>query len=162
MHIWTIEKWRKYYNLESPNYRSGLRLKFDRDVHPEVKRACKEFAKWMRREYFFPIRVPIYLKSKSKIKALDGEMVYGTCFEPLNRNEEPYIRIAVGDYYELIDKWGDKDSVLAAYLKCIAHELTHYFQWINDIKLTEIGKERQAAINAKYILEEYAETRDHP
>ena len=44
----------------------------------------------------------------------------------------------------------------------MAHELTHYFQWINSIKLTPIGKERQATNYADYVLEDYAETREHP
>ncbi|EOO25981.1 hypothetical protein ICM_00435 [Bacillus cereus BAG1X2-3] len=44
----------------------------------------------------------------------------------------------------------------------IAHELTHYFQWINDIKLTRIGYERQATTYSGYIIDEYKETREHP
>ena len=40
--------------------------------------------------------------------------------------------------------------------------VTHYFQWINSIKLTPIGKERQATNYADYVLEDYAETREHP
>ena len=58
-------------------------------------------------------------------------------------------------------KWG-KDSALTAILSTIAHELTHYFQWINALKLTPIGQERQATNYARYILDEYAETREHP
>ena len=134
MHIWTIENWGKFYNVESSTYRSGLRLKFDKDVNSEVKRACIEFARWMRKEYYFPVRVTVYLRSKTRIRAIDGDIVYGTFFGPYNRYKEPYIRVAVGDYNELIEKWGNIDLVLTSYLKCIAHELTHYFQWINDIK----------------------------
>ncbi|MCE0554415.1 hypothetical protein LQK80_24240 [Bacillus thuringiensis] len=44
----------------------------------------------------------------------------------------------------------------------IAHELTHYFQWINDIRLTRIGYERQATAYSGYIIDEYKETREHP
>lgn len=39
----------------------------------------------------------------------------------------------------------------------MAHELTHYFQWINALKLTPIGRERQANAYARYITDEYAE-----
>ncbi|WP_226602578.1 hypothetical protein [Bacillus cereus] len=148
MHIWTLTNWRKYYNLEEKSHRMGLRLKFDKDVDPEVRRAIKEFCKWIRREYFFPIRVPIYVKSSYKIKAMDGELVYGTFFEPFNRNDE-------------LEKRGKNDA-LGGYLFTIAHELTHYFQWINDIKLTRIGYERQATTYSGYIIDEYKETREHP
>ena len=161
MHIWTIEKWKKYYELSNPNHRSGTRLRLDRAVNPDVKRACKEFVSWLRKEYFFPIRVPIYIKATEKIKANDGEMVSATFFYPDDRLTEPYVRIAVGDYSELKNESG-QDTALAAILGSIAHELTHYFQWINDLNLTEKGRERQAKAYVRYIIDEYAETREHP
>ncbi|MBJ8069588.1 hypothetical protein BWGOE4_16160 [Bacillus mycoides] len=161
MHIWTLTNWEKYYNLEEKRNRTGLRLKFDTDVDPEVRRAIKEFCKWLRREYFFPIRVPIYVKTSYKIKTMDGELVYGTFFGPFDRNVEPYIRISAGDYYDTVQKNG-KDKALGYYLVTIAHELTHYFQWINDIKLTRIGYERQATAYSGYIIDEYKGTREHP
>lgn len=160
MHIWTLENWKKFYP-ENSNVRHGLRLRFDTDIDPEVKRALKEFGKWLRTEFYFPIRIPVYVKAQKKIKAKDGEMVYGTFFEPCNRYDEPYIRIAAGDYPNLLNKW-DKDNALASNLSCLAHELTHYFQWINALELTDIGRERQATKYASYILSEYSETREHP
>jgi len=159
MHIWTIEQWKKYYELTY--HRSGIRLRFDKFVDHEVKRACKEFVFWIRKEYFFPIRVPIYIKATDKVKANDGEMVSAICFIPNNRLFEPYIKIAAGDYYAIKNKRG-KDNALAAILKSMAHELTHYFQWINNLTLTNKGAERQATMYARYILDEYAETREHP
>ena len=161
MHIWTMEKWTKLYNISDPKHRTGVRLKFEKKVDPEVRRACKEFLSWLRKEYFFPIRVPIYIKATKKIKAKDGEMVSATCFRPFDIHEEPYIRISVSDYHELESKRG-KDNALAAILSSIAHELTHYFQWINGLELTPIGEERQAKAYARYIIYEYAETREHP
>ena len=161
MHIWTLTNWEKYYNLPDKDHRDGLRLRFDKGVNGEVKRACIEFCKWLRRAYYFPIRVPVYIKSSRKIKALDGEYVSATFFEPDYRYDEPYIRISTGDYEELLGKCG-KDNALAPILRSISHELTHYYQWINDIKLTEIGEERQAKSYADFIVDEYAETREHP
>lgn len=159
MHIWTLENWKKYYDLKP--VRTGLRLKFDKNVNSEIRRACKEFGAWMRTEYYFPIRVPIYIKSSYYIKAMDGEMVNATFYEPVNRYHEPYIRIATGDYIEMLNDDG-KDNALASIIGSIVHELTHYFQWINDIELTEIGIERQAKAYTRFILDEYAETRVHP
>ncbi|MGE6594039.1 hypothetical protein ACQKFU_32060 [Bacillus mycoides] len=60
MHIWTLTNWQKHYNLEEKSHRTGLQLKFDKDVDPEIRRAIKEFCKWLRQEYFFPVRVPVY------------------------------------------------------------------------------------------------------
>lgn len=96
------------------------------------------------------------------VKVIDGDKVYGTFWSMYDDyNIEPHIRVAAGDYMDLCHKWR-KDSALTAILSTIAHEFTHYFQWINALKLTPIGQERQATNYARYILDEYAETREHP
>ena len=154
-HIWTIDNWRKIY--EDIPHRTGLRLRFDERVDPEVREEIKRFAKWLRTQYYFPVRVPIYCYHALKIQARDGDLVDGTCLMPDDRREEPYIRIAVGDYCLLSEKRGGKEDVLNSYCACIAHELTHYFQWINDLKLTDRGMERQATMYADYIMENYVE-----
>ena len=161
MHIWTIEDWKNHINMERDGHRTGLRLRIDREVDPEVRRACKDFAKWLRKEYFFPMRIPVYIKDNPYIVAKDGEHVYGTFLGPFDYTVEPYIRIATGDYHERCLSWG-KNSALTAILLSIAHELTHYFQWANKLQLTAIGEERQATRYARYILDEYSATRDNP
>ena len=161
MHIWTIEKWKKLYDLSETSHRTGTRIKFEIGVHPEVRRACKEFLKWARSEYFFPVRVNIYVKAKPKVKSIDGEMVSATCFLPDDRQTTPYIKISAGDYDMLLKNIG-QDNALAAILGSIAHELTHYFQWINGLQLTRIGEERQATCYRRFIINEYSETREHP
>jgi hypothetical protein len=117
---------------------------------------------FLRKEYFFPLRVVAYIKNKKKIRAMDGDLVYGTFWSMEDDyTVEPYIRVAAGDYLDLCDRWG-KDSALTAILLTIGHELTHYFQWINALELTPIGMERQATKYARYVLDDYAETREHP
>lgn len=161
-HIWTIDDWEKNIDLTREGHRTGLRLRFDKDIDSEVRRACKEFAVFLRREYFFPIRIVVYIRNVKKLIAMDGDKVYGTFWSMYDDyNIEPHIRVAAGDYTDLCHKWG-KDSALTAILSTIAHELTHYFQWINALKLIPIGQERQATNYARYILDEYAETREHP
>lgn len=88
-------------------------------------------------------------------------MVSAVFFEPSNYYDEPYISIAIGDYDELLEQFG-RDNAIAAVLRTVAHELTHYFQWINNIELTEIGYERQAVRFADLIVGAYAQTREHP
>lgn len=159
MDVWASRRWEKFYS--SIDHRSGLRLKFDKNVDCDVKQSCKEFAKWLRKEFVFPQRVPVYLKATKQIKARDGQMVSAIFFEPDDRAVEPYIRVAVGDYHDMLKSCG-RDNAMAGILHSIAHELTHYFQWVNSYKLTEIGSERQATVYAGYILEEYKDTREHP
>lgn len=161
-HIWTLDNWEKNIDLTKEEHRSGLRLRFDKGIDDEVRRACKEFAVFLRKEYFFPLRVMVYIKNSFQITAMDGDKVVGTFWRiEDNYTIEPYIRVAAGDYKDLCLKWG-KDSALTAILITMAHELTHYFQWINSLHLTLIGEERQATKYARYILDEYAETREHP
>ena len=161
MDIWTTAAWKKVRGVPWRDCRTGLRLRFDRDVHEEVRRACLDFGKWLRSKYCFPMRVPVYVKSSVKLRCKDGELAYGTFFGPFDHRQEPYVRIAAWDYLDLCAKW-DTERALTAILKCMAHELTHYYQWVNMIKLTEIGEERQATRYARRIIDKYAETREHP
>ena len=125
------------------------------------KKSNQRICNMVTTEYAFPQRVRVYLKNSERVRAGDGDFVCGTCFKPYNRSDEPHIRIAVGDYPKILSIRG-KDNALAEYLWCIAHELTHYFQWLNDVELTLAGEERQANRCASEILEIYANTRDHP
>ena len=69
--------------------------------------------------------------------------------------------IATGDYQETLQSRG-RDNALAGILFTIAHELTHYQQWLNQLSMTQRGKEWQATFYANRMLDEYAETTDHP
>ena len=158
MHIWTADKWK---NILAPDRRTGIRIRVEPSVDEEVRSACKNFVRWLRSEYEFPLRVPIYVKPVPYLIALDGEKAVGTFFEPLDHSVEPYIRIATGDYPALKDSIG-KDNALASILLTVAHELTHYYQWLNGIELTPVGMERQASRYAHSIVDAYAETREHP
>ena len=159
MNIWTNDRWKKYYG-EHPSP-SGLRVRCEKSIDPEVTRAIKECVKWLRSKYIFPKRVRVYVKASRRVMAKNGEMVCGTFFRPADRDKEPYIRVATGDYMELLEQRG-KDNALAAVLYTLIHELTHYFQWLNDLNLTLIGEERQATNYSRTIMFDYSETRDHP
>ena len=161
MHIWTIRKWEKLINTQDSNLRKGLHIRFDKKVDPEVRRACKEFCAWIRKNYCIPKRVVIYFKDKEFIRSQDGEFVSATFLGPFDYSVEPYIRIATGDYQKLYAKFG-KDNALSSILGSISHELTHYFQWINGLILIPRGAERQARAYVDYILDEYQETHEHP
>ena len=159
MNIWKSTKWKSYY--KNADQRQGIRIRYEKGVDPEVKRAIGDFINWLRSEYVFPKRVNLYVKAERRIRATNGEFVCGTFFRPADRNKEPYIRVATGDYYELLSECG-KDNALARILSSIASVFTYYFQWLNDIELTFIGEDRQASFYAKKIMYDYSETRDHP
>ena len=155
MHIWTIENWQKHLADES-NRRDGIRFRYDASIPGELKTEFLRFAKWLRREYYFPLRINVYVYNTPFIKAKDGDLVVGLFFEPDSYLDEPYIKLAVGDYEALCDERGRDKGVLAI-LGTFVHELTHYFQWINGLTLTEKGRERQAERYVWFVLEEYTE-----
>lgn len=159
MNIWTTTKWKKSPLISTSQVRSGLRFRFESGVHPELRKAILEFGAWLREEYIFPVRVPVYVKSAARIRAADGDMVCGTFFRPDRLDVEPFIRLSTGDYLDLCKLWGKEDATLSI-LSCLAHELTYYYQWLNQLELTYAGEERQAKIYAKQVIEEYLENRE--
>ena len=153
MHIWTIENWKKYFD---GNIKSGLTVRYEKDVNGDVKRSCREFTKWLKSEYIFPVRVNVYFKASKHIRARDGENCSAEILLPFDKTETPYIKISTGEYEEFLLKRG-RENALASMFISLSHELTHYFQWINNIRLTKIGTERQATTYAKFVMYEYYE-----
>lgn len=155
--IWKLNDWRSRPEIHDGR-RAGLRCRIDREVDPRLRRACLDFCKWLRREYLFPVRVRVYIRSDRRIRAKNGERVCGTFWWPYDICEEPYVRIAAGDFAELCRRKGEEEAVREILL-CIAHELTHYYQWLNDLKLTERGEERQASMQSKLVVNAYLSQR---
>ncbi len=142
--------------------RQGLRIRNDAGVDPEIKAAVIAFSKWIRQNYDFPVRIVVYIKNKKYIKAMDGELVSATCFLPYSKSVEPYARVSVGDYEMVKEKRG-RDNALAGILTSVAHELTHYFRWIDDSEYDDIKREeRKACRLARKIVNDSATTREHP
>ncbi|MGU3396812.1 hypothetical protein [Priestia aryabhattai] len=136
--------------------RTGLRLRSEPSVDPEVRKACISFCKWLRTQMEFPIRVVLYLKKDVQIKnRTTKELVTATFFAPYEKDVEPYIRIATGDYKDLIRERGKIDA-LYAMLDSIAHELCHYQQWLEDKEL----EEGEAEEKGSQLVDEYAENID--
>jgi hypothetical protein len=136
--------------------RTGLRIRGQRG-HTAVREALKRFARWLRQEYNFPIRVPVYLNQHRLFVTVEGEEVTASFFAPYDRSIEPYIRIATGDYDDLVNELG-RDNALAAYICSLAHEIIHYQQWITDGRTSEEGTEEQAVA----LLRRYSQTVDVP
>ena len=136
--------------------RAGIRIIGHRG-DPEVKDALVKFAKWLRKQYEFPIRVPVYLRPERQLMNLHGEKCSATFFAPWDQSVEPYIRIATGDYGNEKREYG-RDNALAGYLVSLAHEIIHYHQWLKDNNIKEGG----VSAKASSIVNEYALTVDHP
>lgn len=122
--------------------RSGLRIRGHRG-HPIVRQALIKYARWLRSEYEFPIRVPVYLLPGKTVPAIDGKECSAGFFAPDRRTDEPIIRIATGDYAALAQKHG-RYSAPATFIISLSHEIIHYFQWLDDGIITESGVTRKS------------------
>jgi hypothetical protein len=122
-----------------------------------VRDALIRFAQWLRENYDFPIRVPVYLLPGEYVKTLHNEQCSASFFAPLDQNDEPYIRIATGDYANLA-KSDCRDNALAAFIVSLCHEVIHYQQWIETGETWERGVARRAV----WMLRRYEKTVDRP
>lgn len=146
--VWTMKAWAAAPKMKTR--RGGVRLRFDPGVDPEVRRAVMAFVRWLRAGYVFPVRVPIYVKKSPYIRAMDGDTVSATFFEP-------YIRVSTGTYAEDVGRYG-REFALQRIQISVAHELTYYFQWINRVQISDRGRERQAASDACRLVRMFWET----
>ena len=158
MNPWKCQKWVDFYS-HGNMVRSGLRMHYCKDINSKLKMFFADFVKWLRKNDF-PMRVNVYLKETKYVKSLDGESVSATFFGPYDRLQEPYITISVGDYNDLVAKQDDFNA-LCNNIASLAHELTHYFQWLNDFSLSQEQEERQARYYAKKIVYSYLNERGY-
>jgi hypothetical protein len=91
------------------------------------------------------------------VKTVDGELCSASFFAPWSRDEEPYIRIATGDYRELKEEEG-RDNALAAFIVSMSHEVVHYQRWVETGEIWERGVARKAL----GMLRRYSSTVAHP
>jgi hypothetical protein len=122
-----------------------------------VRGALIRYARWLRQNYEFPIRVPVYLLREENFKTIANEVVVASFFAPFDRSVEPFIKIATGDYTSLKQKRG-RDNALAAYIISLSHEVIHYRQWIETGKTHERGVVEKALA----MLRRYELTVDRP
>ena len=109
------------------------------------------FAQWLRKEYLFPVRVPVYLAPSATLRASDGTTNAAIFFGPYSPLEEPYIRMATGDYSDVLESAGSAENAAIEYLESLAHELVHYWQWVKTGQASEEGVDEVA----EYIVGEY-------
>jgi len=115
------------------------------------------YARWLRTHYPFPVRVPAYLLPGPTLTTSEGEEASASFFAPFSPTDEPYIRIATGDYPELRRNRG-RDNALASFIVSMSHEVVHYQQWLWTGEVSERG----VAVAASAMLRRYERTTARP
>lgn len=164
MDPWKCRHFHKFYDNNKPS-QSGLRLHFQQGINSGLRSVFLDFGAWLRENYPFPVRVNVYIKNDPTIKAMDGEQVSATFFGPDDLLKHPYIKIAAGDFDSIAKsrkEYGEFNAVCST-ISSLAHELTHYYQWVNDIDSyqTDRQSERQARYYQEKIVYAYLDDRGY-
>lgn len=157
MNPWKSQNYKKIY--DNQDIRTGIALRFEKGVHGDIKSLFTDFTKWLRKNYYFPIRVVVYVKESETIKLMNGSMAWGS-FRYFDTFDEPYIRIPTGDYLKQAEIEG-KENAAYTILSSFVHELTHYFQWVNQFEQTDRGSEWQANYYRNRIIDLYLNEKEN-
>lgn len=133
--------------------RDGLRIRIHPQVHPFLRREVHTFVRWLRANYPFPIRVNVYIPNTKKIRANDGDLCYGRCFVPDDPDDSITIDVAGG--YDYDGDFRALQNYTWGIIFTLAHELGHYYQYLNRVSLTPRGIEWQATYYAHRVQEAY-------
>ena len=134
----------EFYSDSAP--KSGLSLHFSSNIDEKTKREICIFVRYLRKEFFFPIRCNIYFCNQEKFRSSKGGYCYGLFYsnERYNRRIYPQIYIpAKMNLYQIFHS--------------LCHELSHYFQWyfLEDEQKTDHSLEIQASKCASTLLDYY-------
>ena len=157
MNPWKSQNYKKIY--DNQDIRTGIALRFEKGVHGDIKSLFTDFTKWLRKNYYFPIRVAVYIEASETIKLMNGSMAWGS-FRYFDTFDEPYIRIPTGDYLKQAEIEG-KENAAYTILSSFVHELTHYFQWVNQFEQTDRGSEWQANYYRNRIIDLYLNEKEN-
>ena len=147
--IFWIEKQFKNEYIDSSK-EAGIRCVFSKEFNEDTRTEIMQFIKFIRANYYFPIRVKIWFDNETHfVNQTDGHKYYGVFYDgDSDKTTYPKIYIAA--------KQTEKNSI-EDILFSIAHELTHYYQWyfLEDDKRTDRSLEMEANKWSKYILYTY-------
>lgn len=145
MIFWIEKKYKNEYINSA--HATGIRYKFIDYVDEITKNEIKNFICYIRKQYYFPIRLNISLYNYESFKHEDGHKYYGIFYDGDNSKKiYPKINIAA----KTTNRNPVEDIIFA-----IAHEITHYYQWyfLEDKNRTHRSLEIEANKWAAYILD---------
>ncbi len=127
-------------------HKSNISLHFAPDINNGTKKSICQFVRYLRKEFFFPIRCNIYFCNQEKFRSSKDGYCYGIFYSNHESKRRIYPQIYIPANNELY-------SVYAS----LIHELTHYFQWYFFIDKTKSDRslEIQASKYATIIIEDY-------
>lgn len=148
--IFWIERKHKNEYLNSAKY-NGIRYKFIDDFDDQDKNEITNFILFIRKKYYFPIRLNIAFCNTPFFKHhIDNHAYYAAFYSMDDEKRTIYPRISVAAKIT-------KNNSIKDVLFAISHEITHYYQWyfLEEDKRTNRSLEIEANKWSRYILEQY-------
>lgn len=142
----------KLHYLDSS--KRGLRIIVGKGVCQKRATLVKEYLRFLRKRYFFPIRCYFHLTNQARYSSAAGGYCYGVFFPgEENRNGLPSI------YYPALAENDDWECVFD-----VARLLTYYFQWYFGLEgdRSHRSLEAEAARMAGFLADEFLVSRAHP
>ena len=122
----------------------ALKVSISPSVKKMIKKEIKLYLIWLRKNYNFPLDLKILISPDEFIVTMiSREKVSATFFAPFDKKETGIIKVATGDFNELLKEKG-KINALNMTLNSISHELQHYYQWVEDLEFDEEEAEEGA------------------
>ena len=133
----------RFYSDSAP--KSNLSLRFASAIDGSTKKHICNFVRYLRKEFFFPIRCNIYFCNQEKFRSSRKGYCYGIFYSNDESSGRIYPQIYIPANMELYSVYHS-----------LCHELSHYFQWyFNDDKRSDRSLEVQASKYASRILDIY-------
>lgn len=134
----------RFYSDSAP--KSNLSLHFASATDGATKKEICRFVRYLRKEFFFPIRCNVYFCSQEKFRSSKGGYCYGIFYSNAESGGRIYPQIYIPTNMELFSVYHS-----------LSHELTHYFQWyfFDDNKKSDRSLEIQASKYATRIVADY-------
>lgn len=121
-------------------------------VNKFVSNEINKFGNWLIKNYDFPKQVMVDVTGAEFVyNSITMEKAVGTFFGPFENSELfPYIRLATGDFFQLVAETS-KEIAIKKVLNTFAHEIQHYYQWLDEVPYDE----DDAEYGAEELVEEY-------
>ena len=140
------------WQIESDENKS-IYLHFTGEVNMDLRKEIQSFLRWIRKKYVFPKKLNVYITDEAYVLTfIDEELVTASIFFPDNEKENPLIRVSTGDYSSTLNERG-RFIAVCSILASIAHEITHYYQWLRDANVP--FDEKQARSKAIRVVYKY-------
>ncbi len=148
--------WRKYEkNRVAGLSDNGFSVRFEKGTDRIIREKYMVLCRWLRSNYYFPIKLNVYILNSETIVLKNGRTAYGSF--RWHEKYAPSIRIPSKPDEDLREQYTE-DEIHEQILSSFIHELTHYFQWAAGIEQTDAAAEKQADYYRYRILEMYYES----